>query len=145
MLLLFNVALDHLEVSVRNASTSPARLWELENSWGWFAFSFELQDKAGGNSTALRRAPREWTKNGPDHFILQPGETRAFRFDLDDGWWVADRPPALSDKAMRIRAKLSIGESPEARQYGVFVGTLFSDWVETVPPHRWCPSDLCGP
>ena len=129
---------NRLSVTILNPSSQDQRLWDLENSWGWDSFSFELKAEAGGQFH-IRRKPREWTKNGPHYFVLLPGGARAVRFDLNDGWWEMEDLAGLQGEAIAARARLQIDPSPEAEQYGIFVGTLLSEWVVSTPPHGWLP------
>jgi hypothetical protein len=139
MQLTLQIQSDHLMVTVLNPASREIKLWELENSWGWNSFAFELRSESGGQVFTIKRATRDWTKNGPTYFVLAPGEGRDLRFHIDDGWWETGDLSALKNKAIEVRAGLNIGPSPEAEQYGIFVGTVFSAWAASTPPHGWLP------
>jgi hypothetical protein len=136
MRLKLTIHADHLSVTVFNELSHERRLWDLENSWGWDSFSFELSTETGGQ-WQIRRRPREWTKNGPTFMVLPPGGSRNLRFNLNDGWWEAGEVSGLKDQTIRVRPRLEIGPTPEAEQYGVFVGAVLGEWVVSTPPHRW--------
>jgi hypothetical protein len=139
MQLTLRIQSDHLMVTVLNPTSSEIKLWELENSWGWDSFAFELRSESGGQVFTIKRATRDWTKNGPTFFVLAPGESRDLRFHINDGWWEIEDLSALKNKAIEVRAKLNISRTPEAEQYGVFVGTVLSSWAVSTPPHSWLP------
>lgn len=139
MQLTLRVQPDRLVVTVFNSSSDEIRLWELENSWGWDSFSFDLRSESGGQLLTAKRAAREWSKNGPTYFALPAGASRDLHFHLDDGWWEIGDTSGLRDAPLLVRATLSIGRTPEAEQFGVFTGTVLSDWVASAPPHAWLP------
>ena len=129
---------DHPVVKVLNTSSEELRLWELDNSWGWFAFSIEIIGEVHQESRIIRRGLREWTKNGPVYFTLVPGESRTISLRLKDGWWDLPEDIAkLKDEPLSVLARYEVASTPEARQYDVFVGSVVSNRVISEPPHGW--------
>lgn len=129
---------EYLAVTVLNTSSQELRLWELHNSWGWYSFSVELRHTAAKPVQIIKRKPREWTKNGPTYFVLSPGESQEIQLNIKDGWWDIGRESLNSkNRLIEIRIRLKIDSSPEAEEYGVFVGTALSNWIESIPPHHW--------
>jgi len=129
---------DHLGIVWTNAGSTELRLWDLENSWGWFATSFQIRGVDQPDEYLIERADRDWTKNAPTYFSLAPGQEREITLDLNDGWWNKDeRVSSLKDLALSIRATYRVEATPEASRSQVYVGTLVSDWVMSAPPHRW--------
>lgn len=127
-----------LVLTLVNSSSRPVRYWRAENSWGWFAVSIELRAGTEPRPRVVRRTQRDWTRNVPHFHTLAPGERDERELDLHDGWW--DPPPSLEllrDSVIEVRAVLHVGPSPEASKYGVFVGTVVSDSVQSQPPHTW--------
>jgi hypothetical protein len=132
-----SVRASDLSVTVSNSSSQELRLWELENSWGWFSFAVEVQGESGV-SGIIKRAPREWTRNAPTYFTLAAGERREIILNLKDGWWESDEGLSeLKDDSLRVRVRYEVGPTPESESLGVFVGTDLSEWVESTPPHTW--------
>lgn len=43
----------------------------------------------------------------------------------------------MKDKPLSIRVSYSVDPTPESDEYGVFVGSVVSDWVTSQPPHDW--------
>jgi hypothetical protein len=127
-----------LELAIENVSPRPVRLWELHNSWGWPTLSILVRREDGGAIHTIRRAGREWTKNGPTFVALAPGGRLAVPIELGDGWW--DRgeiPLGWLDGEIALRAVYHVEETPEAHSLGVLTGTARSGWVVARPPHRW--------
>ena len=137
MQLALRVQVNELVVSVSNSSSSEMELWDLQNSWGWNSFSFELKSEIEKQLFTIERVTRDWTKNGPTYFALSPGESRDLSFQIDDGWWEIDELSELKNERIRVRARLKIDPSPEAERHGVFIGTVWSEWVVSIPPHNW--------
>jgi hypothetical protein len=140
MRLELTIRASHLDLALTNTSDQQVRLWELHNSWGWFSISLEVRaapDQAA-EAAVIRRAPREWTKDGPTYFELAPDESRGVVLDLHDGWWVRDEALALDTRApLWVRARLHIAPTPQSDELGVYTGTQDSDWVASQPPHNW--------
>lgn len=136
----------YLAVTLVNSAGHEQRLWDWHNSWGWYALAVEVRDDAGA-AFEMKRAPRDWSKNGPTVFVLQPGERHEVRLDLHDGWWEIAPANAsgaevtrLRDRRLELRARLRIDPTPEAEHLRVFTGTLFSDRITSTPPHDWLPA-----
>jgi hypothetical protein len=137
MQLTLRIQSDHLVVIVLNLSSNEIKLWDLENSWGWDSFAFELQSESNEQLFTTKRTTRDWTKNGPTYFFLSPGESRDLRFQINDGWWEIEDLSELKNETILVRARLNTNWSSEAEQYGVFVGTVLTEWVVSTPPHNW--------
>ncbi len=136
--LILTICSSNLSVTVLNTSSQEFRLWELENSWGWFSFTLYLRGKTHEEVRIIKRISRDWTKNGPYFYILFPGESREIQLNVNDSWW--DKPDNLSrlhDDSIYVCIVLNIDPSPEANEFDVFVGTIQSNEVLSVPPHFW--------
>src|SRR5262249_47103726 len=97
----------------------------------------------------VRRKLREWTKNGPVYFALRPQERREVKVDLRDGWWdleenCAELSASWQNQPLKLRARLQIEPTPESKQFGVFTGTMFSEWINSALPHHWLPVFTAG-
>ena len=156
------LASPDVEVVFRNGSTKPLRLWELDNSWGWWSISFQIRSQHDPHlSTIVHDWHQEWTGNAPSTFVLAPGEARPFTFNLNHGSWKRDQTIArLHDKPLGIRVSYhtepasadlvrffsdpkvpnDLRQSHErwaAEITSVFTGSAVSDWVTASPPHPW--------
>jgi hypothetical protein len=136
--LTLTIASDHIVAQIWNISSQAIRLWELGNSWGWEAYTLQFRSALDGKMRSIKRAVRDWTKNGPVFFVLSAGKSREVDIDLHDGWWERDADLArLQDEPMWVRVIFTVNLTPEAEEYGVGIGTVVSDWVVSSPPHRW--------
>jgi len=102
------------DVAVFNGSDHDVRLFNLGNSWGDDAWSFEL----GG--AAVRRRPQSYTRNVPSARTIAPDATERFSFDFGDGTWEAD---AAEGKPVAV---YHAPPTPEAKELGIFTGPLRS-------------------
>jgi hypothetical protein len=137
---------DHVEVFLENTSTVELRLWELDNSWGYWSISFQLSNEQDSNIYFIRRrSDTEFTVNGANYFVIAPGARREISMNFNDGWWEWEQSLlGLKDKIISVcvsysysPSPLSIKLVPESNNYGVFTGSAQSDWVESKPPHAW--------
>lgn len=129
---------DHVCIVISNTACLEKRIWEFRNSWGWDSISFHLKKESEEKTRIIKRMPRDWTRNMPSFFVLKQGESREIQLNINDGWWdKGENLSNLKDVPVLVRACLKIGPSPEAEKYGVFVGTVLSDWVVSMPPHGW--------
>ena len=129
---------DHVSVLLSNPSSYEKKIWEFENSWGWYSIAFHLKVESEGRTRTITRSSREWTRNGPSFFVIPPGQVREIEFDINDGWWDKNKNIGqLKNLPVMVRACLKVTPSPEAEKYGAFVGTALSEWVVSSPPHGW--------
>jgi hypothetical protein len=136
--LTLTICSSNLCVTVLNTSSQELRLWELENSWGWFSFSLYLRGEMDEEVRIIKRMSRDWTKNGPYFYVLSPAESRNIQLNINDGWW--DKPASLSklyNASIYVRTTLNIDPSPEADEFDIFVGTVQSNEILSVSPHLW--------
>jgi hypothetical protein len=129
-----------LMVTITNSTAQEQRLWEWNNSWGWWSVSFQVRNEAGKIIEMVRKS-RDWTKNGPVYFVLQPQEELKVSIDLHDGWWEVAGANARNDRPVELRARLRIAPTTESDQLGVFTGDVTSHWIVSRPPHDWLPAD----
>lgn len=134
-----------LTVAILNSSAQERRLWEWQNSWGWYSLAVQVRG-AADQQIEIKRRWRDWTKNGPVYFVVPPRGSRDVSIDLQDGWWeAADAifpnwlPASWKDHPVELRARLRIEPTPESERFDVFTGTVFSEWIVSRPPHGWLP------
>jgi hypothetical protein len=138
MQLTLKIQSDHLDVIMGNPSSQGLRVWEFENSWGWFSTTVYLKDQLTEREKVIRRAEREWTRNFPSSFIIPAGGERLLRLNLLDGWWeLGEEILQFKNKPVSVNVKYKVDPTPESSKFGVFVGEALSNWVPSIPPHRW--------
>jgi len=125
-----------------NPSTSDVRIWELKNSWGWFAPRFEIQQTSGDTTSAtiVHTENVVWTRDVPS-FVKVPAQGKyEVSVDLGDGQWdVVGQLPALN-QPVRVRVRYNVETTPESSEHKVFTGTIESPWVRSEPPNTWLPA-----
>ncbi len=114
-------------VVVCNGLSEPVRIFNMGNSWGDEAWSFELLTD-GDKPRAVRRRPQIYTRNVPSTTELAPGLTEKWPFDLGDGTWELEAAEAPSGAA--LTAIYDAPPTPEAEELGVFTGPLRSEPVD---------------
>jgi hypothetical protein len=127
---------DSLSATVINLTAHEQKLWDLQTYWGWSSLSIQVRAEAE-KPVQIERRLRDWTKNGPVYFILLPNGKRDVVLDLHDGWWNTHAVPEWNDRPVSLRALLQIEPTPESECFGVFTGSVYSDWISSEPPHGW--------
>ena len=128
-----------LSLEIANHATQTEKIWELWNSWGWRTISLQVRKEEEAQIVFITPTQnREWTMNFPSFIEIAPKTTHELKLMIDHEWWEATQDLSiLKDHPFLVKAVLDIPESPEAGEYGVFVGKIESDWVSSQPPHRW--------
>ena len=75
-------------VVLTNEGPGDLRVWQIGNTWGDEALSFEVSD--GGSAVHVEREPQVYTRNLPESIELKPGARYRMPFDLLDGTWKLD-------------------------------------------------------
>ena len=135
---------DALRVSIANPGAKTLRIWSRGCSWGWDAYS--LLVRAAGASVArveLVAKPIRWTVNFPRTGEIPPGDRVVVVLRAGDPDWLGVPDPAMwRGVALDMVARVRVPPTPEAAEYGVFVGILHSPRFVAEPPHRWLlPAD----
>jgi hypothetical protein len=79
-----------------------------------------------------------WTKNGPGFIEISPHARHIVNlFPLEKGWESGQDVSVLKKQPLTVKAVLEIPETPEAAEFGIFVGRVESAWIRSEPPHRW--------
>ena len=115
-----------IQVVVQNHSGNELRLWKSSNSWGSRTMSFEVKDVSTGKVFLVERKKLNFTRNVAEWFAVKSGNKHTIRCDLGDDTWTTDPALLIKGKTVQIRSILNIPSTPEAREEGVFIGTLES-------------------
>jgi hypothetical protein len=129
---------DRVEVIFTNPSSTDIRFWDYHISDGCWSISFQIK---GESETEFTTIMRQWdvayTVQGPLNSI-GPGESHVLAISLNDGRWARHKTIfRLGDKPLYVRVNYKVDPTPEAAKYQVFVGSVMSDWVLSLPPHDW--------
>lgn len=123
---------EQFHVLVKNVSDAPLRIWTDRYSWGYDNLSFEVIGD-DGSVTAVKKKPREWSKNFPDWLQLQPGDSYVLtvNFSAKEIW---ENPPVtLAGKKptlFKMRAVYEIQPDSQSTKHAVWTGK-FESAVET--------------
>jgi len=104
----------HFHVIVSNISDRPQRVWKEWCSWGYYSLTFEITDGAG-KSWTVKKKNREWTKNFPDWWSLEPRENLVLDvyFADSDAWRAFPIPlaaPRLRRSGRSLRSDPTSGQ-----------------------------------
>jgi hypothetical protein len=80
----------------------------------------------------IRRVTSDFTKNGPTFFVVGPGEAKTIPLNVSDGWWEFGGHSDWKEKPVAVSVILHIEDSKEAKQFGVWTGTVISQWTDQV-------------
>ena len=116
-------------LTLRNKSDRELRIFQFWNSWGYWTVSFRVRDRATGRVGVLaRKRGVSFTRNFPAYFTIPARGQFEKEIDLRDKSWVLPDWLDLDKGSYLLQAQLTIEDSAEARQHGVFVGHLASGW-----------------
>ncbi len=123
------------EVTLRNSSSGPLRLWRDTCSWGYEPFQLLVTD-ASGETTAYPRKRIAWRKNVPQSFSLAPGKPWVLKLALDPEHWEG-LPATVSGGQMGLAVRVSyrVPKDQEATAAGVWTGEIKSNTMrlDTLP------------
>ena len=117
-------------VVLTNRGAADVRIWQIGNTWGDEALSFEVS--ADGSTVRVERQPQVYTRNVPASVLLTPGDRFAIPFDLSDGTWKLDEFGYPLPHQCDVAAVYDVPRSPEAIEHQVWVGRITSERV-TIP------------
>ncbi len=112
-------------VVLTNVSTKPQAVFEAWNSWGYQTISFEFT-RASGKKVVVSARQRDFTRNFPSTFTIQPGEHQVFAVRLDQYWEAKPALPKLNEMPITLRAIYEVLPSPEGSERRVWTGRLKS-------------------
>jgi hypothetical protein len=119
-------AKPHLHVLVRNIVDTAQRIWDETFSLGYYALFFEIVGDDGAIST-IRKKVREFTRNIPSSWTLEPGESFVFDVYLGDrSLWEGVPLPGPSCKTVRLRAVYEVTPDAESQRLRVWTGRVAS-------------------
>lgn len=130
---------DSLELIFINNRQSPVRIWDFDNSWGWHTISLQLKRTDSNKEFRLTKLKQiGWTINYPGFIEIPPTEDyKLYLFPREKGWEAEQDISELGHWPLTVKAVLEISETPEAGEFGIFVGKVESAWMRSEPPHGW--------
>lgn len=125
----------HFAVVVTNTSKKPVRIWRDWCSWGYYGLEFEITDASGHKSTAKKK-PAEFTRNFPDWWTLEAGETLVIDVDFSADHWEGFPKPENGSQTVTMRAIFKFEPDVESRKNHVWTGQASSK-PERVTFYHW--------
>lgn len=130
-----NIESDLLVVNIINITSNEINIWDFNTPWGWEVISFRL--KTDNKEYIIKHKSRTFQEN-PSCFKVPPEGGYEISFNLQDGSWHLDEVMQnLKEVSIQIQIRLDIPVFPETEKYRAFFGSLQSDWVSSIPPHKW--------
>jgi hypothetical protein len=127
---------SHFHVVLTNRSDKPLKIWDDNNSWGYYSLSFLLKDSSGREYSA-KRTPANFTRNLPVSLSIQPGRFHVIDVyfgDMDQ--WQGFVLPKNGIEATTIAATFEINPTPESKTQNVWTGREVSQ-PQSVEFERW--------
>jgi len=125
---------SHFHVLLSSHSSSPQRVWDDVNSWGYYALSFELVDDSGAVSV-IRRKAEGFMLNYPGWWALKPYGHVVRDVYLSDRIHWDGVPRAMPDcETVKMRAVFEVKPDVESERLKVWTGRVVSD----IEPVRLC-------
>ncbi|HEV3219751.1 MAG TPA: hypothetical protein VGZ48_08265 [Candidatus Acidoferrales bacterium] len=112
-------------VVLTNKSQNTQSVWEVSNSWGYQAISFELTSSEGKTYVVSKKL-EDFTMNAPSTFLVEAGEHQVFAIRLDKDWETRPVLPKRDEMPITLKAVYEATQSPEASQYKVWTGRVES-------------------
>lgn len=120
---------NHFHVVLENKSKIPQKIWKDSNSWGYSILYFEVTDETGIKQI-IRKRPRDWRKNAPGFWLLNPGEQLVYNVSLTNGEWDFEFQAKSEARRFKMRAVIEIPEDDHSRKIGVWTGLIRSTVYE---------------
>lgn len=128
----------HFHVIVSNSSDKPQRIWREWCSWGYFGLTFEFTDERGKKWVAKKK-PRDWTRNFPDWWTLEPHESLVLEVHFGDSdIWESFPRPGHGSQTVTMQAVFEFRPDDESLRHGVWTGRTVSKADKFVFYH-WRP------
>jgi len=130
---------DSLELIFKNNGHNTIKIWEFHNSWGWHTIFLQLKKMNSNEEFTLTKLKQiGWTKNFPSFIEIHSRESHKLNiFPREKGWESEKDLSVLKNLSLMVKAVLEIPETPEAKEFGIFVGKVESEWLLSEPPHLW--------
>lgn len=124
---------DHFHVVIRNNSDQPIELWSPNSSWGFNNLSFEITT-SNEEKFILKKVEREWDKNFPGHFSIEPYNYFVIDVNFYDDTW--QNFPVQFENGLDNKIKLSaiyqIEQTIKARELHIWLDKIVSEKKEYV-------------
>jgi len=112
-------------VVLTNISGEHQAVWDVWNSWGYRAISFDMTT-ADGKRFVISKREQDFTRNGPSTFVVEPGEHQVYAIRFDKSWEVRPTLPKVGEMPITLKAIYEISPTPESVQHQVWTGRVES-------------------
>ncbi len=114
-------------VVITNLSNRPLGVWREWCSWGYFNLSLEVRTSDGRKVQLEKKRDRGWTRNFPDWYTLDPGESVIRNIVLTDKDWKGIEDLKVTGNAkLFIRVVMDVSTTDESKEKGVWSGKIVS-------------------
>lgn len=111
---------------IHNESDNEIKFWDNNNSWGWGNTQIIL--KINEEEITFNQKPKNFTRNGPSFIIIPPHTSYEFDLDLSKNNWESNLiPKYFENQNIEIYSKITIHETKESKETGVYIGQLKSN------------------
>lgn len=123
-------------VVLTNVSKQHQAVFEVGNSWGYQAISFELTlDANEEKKYKVTVKPQTFTKNVPAIYVIPPQGHQVFVITLDDKWTGMPEFKKPGHTPATIKAIYELKKTNESWEKGVWAGRVESEPVELKISH----------
>ena len=120
---------NYLYQIIHNDTDKEIRFWENNNSWG--SGNVEIVIKANNIKTIMTQKQKIFTRNGPSYITIDSHTTFEYDLNINSDNWKFDSVFNIFDyEEIQIFSKMTIENTKEAREFGVFVGKLKSNVIK---------------
>lgn len=124
----------HFPVIITNVSKKRVRIWRDWCSWGYYGLEFEITDNHGKTWTA-KKTPAEFTRNFPDWWTLEAGESFVIDVDFASDSWQGFPHPANGSETVTIRAICTFEPDAASKENHIWTGRAASEPKKVIFDH----------
>ena len=119
---------SYFYVVLSNISKNNMSVWREWCSWGNECLSFDITIP-NAKTFRVTKVPREYGKNWPDSFVVQPGNHFVYKVRFNDDW--AGFPKDWKKQKVKIKAIYEVKKDDSTERLNVWTGKLESPEIET--------------
>lgn len=111
-------------VVLTNTSASDLSVWREWCSWGYYCLSFTISIP-DGTVFQIKKRPQNWNRNGPDAYLVRPGQHFIWDVRFDDKTWEGF-PKVWKNVDVKIEANFSNEKDEESETHKIWTGLISS-------------------